>query len=71
MSANDCQDPPEYWTIHGLWYDQKVFLFQPGKEKNQVPGCLVGFFSRLNLSIFMIPGNKSLHFVRNQTPMVW
>ncbi|NXE51590.1 RNT2B Ribonuclease, partial [Casuarius casuarius] len=19
MSANDCQDPPEYWTIHGLW----------------------------------------------------
>ncbi|NXA53129.1 RNT2 Ribonuclease, partial [Nothocercus julius] len=19
MTANDCQDPPEYWTIHGLW----------------------------------------------------
>ncbi|XP_025900532.1 ribonuclease T2 [Nothoprocta perdicaria] len=19
MSANDCEDPPEYWTIHGLW----------------------------------------------------
>ncbi|XP_010215265.1 PREDICTED: ribonuclease T2 [Tinamus guttatus] len=19
MSANDCQDPPKYWTIHGLW----------------------------------------------------
>ncbi|XP_052640847.1 ribonuclease T2 isoform X2 [Harpia harpyja] len=22
MSANDCQDPPEYWTIHGLWPDK-------------------------------------------------
>uniref|UniRef100_A0A8D0F7P3 Uncharacterized protein n=1 Tax=Strix occidentalis caurina TaxID=311401 RepID=A0A8D0F7P3_STROC len=21
-SANDCQDPPEYWTIHGLWPDK-------------------------------------------------
>ncbi|PKK33166.1 ribonuclease T2 [Columba livia] len=22
MSANDCQDPPDYWTIHGLWPDK-------------------------------------------------
>ncbi|XP_010166085.1 ribonuclease T2-like [Antrostomus carolinensis] len=22
MSANDCQDPPQYWTIHGLWPDK-------------------------------------------------
>uniref|UniRef100_A0A8C3JPV5 Uncharacterized protein n=1 Tax=Calidris pygmaea TaxID=425635 RepID=A0A8C3JPV5_9CHAR len=25
MIANDCQDPPEYWTIHGLWYDHRLF----------------------------------------------
>lgn len=45
MNANDCHDPPKYWTIHGLWYDHRVFLFQPGKEKaNFVPGCLVIWF---------------------------
>ncbi|NXC94896.1 RNT2B Ribonuclease, partial [Certhia familiaris] len=22
MNANDCHDPPEYWTIHGLWPDR-------------------------------------------------
>ncbi|KAM9297224.1 ribonuclease T2 isoform 2-T4 [Morus bassanus] len=22
MSANDCKDPPDYWTIHGLWPDK-------------------------------------------------
>ncbi|KAJ7397589.1 Ribonuclease T2 [Pitangus sulphuratus] len=22
MTANDCQDPPKYWTIHGLWPDK-------------------------------------------------
>ncbi|XP_065587207.1 ribonuclease T2 [Cyrtonyx montezumae] len=22
MSANDCHDPPDYWTIHGLWPDK-------------------------------------------------
>ncbi|KAM4679325.1 ribonuclease T2 isoform 2-T9 [Amazona ochrocephala] len=22
MSANDCEHPPEYWTIHGLWPDK-------------------------------------------------
>uniref|UniRef100_A0A8C9L664 Uncharacterized protein n=1 Tax=Serinus canaria TaxID=9135 RepID=A0A8C9L664_SERCA len=23
MNANDCHDPPKYWTIHGLWYDHR------------------------------------------------
>ncbi|NWX61172.1 RNT2 Ribonuclease, partial [Promerops cafer] len=22
MNANDCHDPPKYWTIHGLWPDR-------------------------------------------------
>ncbi|XP_077669453.1 ribonuclease T2 isoform X1 [Eretmochelys imbricata] len=22
MSENDCKDPPQYWTIHGLWPDK-------------------------------------------------
>lgn len=71
MSANDCQDPPNYWTIHGLWYDHRVFLFQPGKEKiNFCTRMFSGFFWGLNLSVFMISWNKSLHLVGNQNPML-
>lgn len=45
MDTNDCHDPPMYWTIHGLWYDHRMFLFQPGKEKsNFVPECSVIWF---------------------------
>ncbi|XP_074436349.1 ribonuclease T2 isoform X2 [Larus michahellis] len=42
MSANDCQDPPEYWTIHGLWPDKaeecnRTWHFNVSEIKDLMP----------------------------------
>lgn len=62
MSANDCQDPPDYWTIHGLWYRCRLFWFQSGK-KNFYTKMFRALFS---VSFcFMIASKKSLSFIGN------
>lgn len=53
MSANDCEDPPDYWTIHGLWYIVDCFNFNL-ERKIFIPKCLGLFFFQCHSVLWLL-----------------
>jgi len=48
---NDCRDPPDYWTIHGLWQALAPFTFK--REKTSQPKSRLRLVLRVTLVIFV------------------
>uniref|UniRef100_A0A8D0NGZ8 Uncharacterized protein n=1 Tax=Sus scrofa TaxID=9823 RepID=A0A8D0NGZ8_PIG len=64
--ANNCEHPPDYWTIHGLWPDKsgecnRSWPFNPDEIKGLLPDMRLYWPDVLHSS-----PNHSVHFWRHE-----